>query len=353
VRAEKVDPELSYISFPPPTEQTAEIPFELPEFALAHPMYAEGEARVEFWVNKPYQDLGIQGFDCGFIADEFAGFATHNALTIWPHRRGGTDVTTVPFQPIGAIETICVAGQATFLLSKSIMQIIPFNRFEPTSSLPLPVSGPASMTVFRDGVVIGFPAAQALLAVNAHGEQQSIAIPFRGVKSIIGIGEHLVCGVPNSCVIRRITGTGCESGVFVGHCGAVVRIDKFAERTFASYGQDDTVRVWDAEDRALLATIVLGHVTLVALAGSSDFVICGLQSRRIAVADIRKGAAAFGVQTQEFLPTNMLYCAASDVLFVFAVHEADPSVIFADAERRKTVFRKYQRFTAERRTYGL
>jgi hypothetical protein len=39
----------------------------------------------------------------------------------------------------------------------------------------------------------------------------------------------------------------------------------------------------------------------------------------------------------------MVYCQASDILFVFAVHEAGPSAIFGDGDRRgarKTVFRK-------------
>jgi hypothetical protein len=212
------------------------------------------------------------------------------------------------------------------------------------------------MTPFEDGVAIGFPATQLIVRVSGHGEQKSISIPFRGVKCLVGIEGHLICGVTNSCVIRRITRGGQETGIFVGHCGSVVRLERLSEKRFASYGQDDTVRVWNVEERSLVVTIMLGHVALVALAGSDDFVVCGLQSRRIAVADMRKAAPALGLQTQEFLPNKMLYCPVSDVLLMFAVHEADPSVIFGDADRRgarKSVFRKYQRLTIERKAFGL
>jgi uncharacterized protein YunC (DUF1805 family) len=319
-------------------------------------MYGEPESRGEFWQNRSYQETAIHGFDCGFISEEFAGFVTHNSLTIWPHNRPSTEFTTVPFQPIGPIESICVAGQATFLLSKAVVLIIPFNRFEHPESLALPPGGAGSITPFEDRVAIGFPTTQLIVRVSGHGEQKSIGIPFRGVKCLVGIGSHLVCGVTNSCVIRRLTGNGQETGIFVGHCGVVMRLERLSEKRFVSYGQDDTVRVWNVEERSIVITVVLGHVEVVALAGSDDFVMCGLQSRRIAVVDMRKAVPVLGVQTQEFLPNKMLYCVGSDVLLVFAVNEADPSVIFGEIDRRaarKTVFRKYQRFTVERKAFGL
>jgi hypothetical protein len=340
VKVEKVEPSLSYVHFPSPNE----------------PLYGTGEARDEFWQNRPFQEIGIHAFDCGFIAPEYAGFVDHNTLTIWPHTRPTADFTSISFDPIGPIEIVCMSGQATFLLSKMAVLIIPFNRFEPAQRLGLPGKGAGTMAPFGDGVVIGFPTSQILVTVSADGDLRSIPVRFRGVRAVAGFDEFLICGVTNSCVIRRVTVSGHEAGAFVGHCGAVTGIEKLSEKTFTSYGEDDTVRVWDADQEALLATIVLGHVNLVGIAGSSDFVVCGLQSRRIAVADIRRRGPALGVQTQEFLPNRMSFCQESDTLFVFAVQEVDPSFMFAESDRRepkRNVFRTYKRFTAEKRTAGI
>jgi hypothetical protein len=141
---------------------------------------------------------------------------------------------------------------------------------------------------------------------------------------------------------------GIGERVFVGHCAPVTRVEKLSEGLFASAAQDYSVRVWDGRDRTPLLTVLLPHVTVTAMTGSSDYVIVGFGNKVIGVVRMtgERIAPVLAIHTQDFTPFKMVFDQEQDALYTYAVRETDHRQPFGEAVRKgkQTVFRKYPAF---------
>jgi hypothetical protein len=372
IRPEKVEPMLKYIRFPFPRDGLGEGSLEpmrdsvsLADFAacagrhvsFAQQIYAEDASDVAergLWQAKPSQDTTIVSFESGSINDEFAAFSSagtgsgQSSLTVWRYRGDRTDFTTFDFESTVVIDSLCLAASVAWCLSNATLFIVPFSRFDAPRSVHLPASGAGSVVPFLNGVAVAFSASQSLYWVDALGDVRAIALPFSGVSCMADVSGRLVCGVPGSAAIRLLAPDGTEQRVFVGHCGCVTQVEALSGTLFASFAlQDMTVRVWDVRDRAPVLTVLLPDVAVTAIAGSSDYLVCGFKNKRVGVVRLAgdRCSPVVGVQMQEFTPCKMRFDQDTDTLYMFAVRESDQRIGCPDANRggKQTVFRKYPR----------
>jgi hypothetical protein len=165
---------------------------------------------------------------------------------------------------------------------------------------------------------------------------------------MISMNGNFVCGVSDSAVVRSVGMNGIGERVYIGHCAPVTRVEALSERLFASAAQDDSIRVWDGRDRTPLLTVLLPHVTVTAMTGSTDYVIVGFKNKVIGVVSLtgERSAPVLAIHTQDFTPFKMVFDQKQDALYMYAVRETDHRQPFGEANRKgkQTVFRKYAAF---------
>jgi WD40 repeat protein len=379
VKAEKIEPMLRFIRFPFPKEASGDFSFdlvtdstsisELVEFPgrvgpFPHPLYGEDPAKVssdrfltnEIWQSRAYHDQTIANFECSCLSDDHAGFVapaagSQRGVTVWSYRRPQSEFMTFNFECPRPVDAMALTGSSAWLLSKGSLSLVPFCRWDAPRTMTLGTTGAGTICPFLDGVAVGTtPAGPGpslfYSSAKAPGEIKTLTHFYKGITCLAGIATRLVCGITGGSLLRLLSLEGREERVFVGHCGPVTRLQRLSDATFASAGQDDTVRIWDVRDRNPLSTILLPHISVTALTGSEDLVVCGFQSRCVGIVDLKKNVPLIGVQTQDFVPKSVAFDQSSGALYVFAVRESEQRLIFTDNERqnRQTVLRKYSGF---------
>jgi WD40 repeat protein len=226
---------------------------------------------------------------------------------------------------------------------------------EPARFVTLPASGSGHLIDVPYGAIAGYPSGSSLFSITHKGEISSTPLLIKGVSAMANIGGKIVCVAEGSAVMRLLALNGREQRLFVGHCGPVKLLQKIVENMFASWGQDDSIRIWDIRDRASVATILAPSMAVTAMTGSSEYLICGFQNKRIGVIDIANRKPLFGVETNDFVPASMAFDKGADVLYAFGAHDSQrgpqPRAVFGDNERQfeQKVFRKCSSFIGTRR----
>jgi WD40 repeat protein len=267
------------------------------------------------------------------------------------YREAATQWHRVPIEATAAIDAMCLAPQMAWVLCDSVVRGVPLNGFDTTVAARLAVFGSGSLALYREGAVAGFPTAGTLFFVNGYGHVRATPVHYRGITCVATVGDGVVCGISQSGTVRLINVDGRDERAFVGHCGPVLGVERMSEVLFASRAEDETVRIWDLRQRNPVSSVLLPHVSVCSIAGSSTHLICGFHNKRIGVVELRKdhGKAVLGVQTQDYLAVAMSYDSAADHLAMFGVVEKEPiqnSMVFVDndGQSRQRVFRRYTSF---------
>jgi hypothetical protein len=381
IRPEKIEPMLKYVRFPLPRETSSEFPFGIlrdsmssgsfsdfpiraPSFT-AHPLLDASDlprdissdqlSRADIWQSRPYEDAKILYFECAALSRDTAAFAAtsfgtvHKVLSVLKYREPGAQWQRFSLETEAGIDALCLNSNAAWALFNSTVTRVAFARR--AQSARLPIVGCGNIALFGEGAMIAFPTSPTLCFVTPAMELRQIGLRYRGVTCVHTFGDSLLCGISGSGTIRQLSPDGREQRAFVGHCGQVMGLEKMSDATFASKGEDETVRIWDVRERSPVSSVLLPHTSVVSLAGSRDYIVCGFHTKRVGVVELRKdrGKALLGVQTQDYVAVAMNFDQESDSLAMFGVVDKEPiqnSMVFVDndGQSRQRIFRKYAGF---------
>ena len=309
------------------------------------------------WLNRPFADETLKSFTAAALDDVHAAFtftdpqSTKQMLSVMPLGTPRSGWRSFELDLPTRVEAMCVNGGTAWLLSNSTVCKVPLDGSDSRCSVTLACPGGGTIAGYHDGAVVSSPSSNNLFLLNNAAVCQTVRVPYKGVLCASGLGNRIVCSITDSGTMRLVSpATGAEERVFVGHCGQVMGIEWLAENKFASRSDDGTVRVWDVRDHNPCATLLLPHVSVLAMAGSENFLMCGFHNKCIGVVDLRNrcGQAMFGVQTQDYVPCTMRFTPAADTLAMFGVLDKFPigpsSMVFVDQQGQQRVFREYSRF---------
>jgi hypothetical protein len=380
IKPEKIEPMLKYVRFPFPMAESSEFKFglisesissEFSEFALRAPSFtqqlyaadlprdfsSDHFASNTIWQSRPFEDVKVGYFERAALTTECAAFVTppisteEKLIQFLKYREPSAEWQGVPFHAQASIDAMKLAPDMAWILCDSVVRGVPFNGTERSVSACLNVFGSGSLALFGDGVVVGFPTASVLYFIKRSGQVRPAVVHHRGIACVGTVGDSVVCGVSQSGTMRLIHPDGRDDRAFIGHCGPVMEIERMSDVLFASRGDDETVRVWDIRQRNPISSVLLPHVSVCSMAGSSEHLICGFHNKRIGVVELRKdhGKAVLGVQTQDYMAAALSYDGPTDHLAMFGVVDKEPiqtSMVFVDNDgnSRQRVFRRFANF---------
>jgi hypothetical protein len=370
---------LHYIRFPFPREGSGDFAFNLmpdslpsadfsdfsttfPHGLLSLPDLAgdiapEAVVRpLNIWQSRAFEDVKLEYFDCAALGPDCAAFAstpfggTIKQISVISSnsqlRRHNleTDLT---------IEAMCVDMGAVWALHSAGIIRLAFD--SGVRSARVTSFGSGNIASFVGGAaIVGYASSPLLYFVPPAFDVRQISLSHRGVTCLTGFGRRILCGITGSGSLRLIGLDGKEERAFVGHCGQVMGVERLGEATFASRGEDETVRIWDVREKTAVACVLLPRVSVTTMTGSKDVVVCGFHTKRIGVVDLRSdgGKAVLGVQTQDYVPIALRFDQGSDSLAMFGVVEKEPiqsSMVFVDndGQSRQRIFRTYSHFMGE------
>jgi hypothetical protein len=323
---------------------------------------AESITPSQVWQTRPYADTNLVYFETAALNPTVAALVyvpfggTHRSLSV--NRYAGAtrqkDPWTTHQLPVhGPVESMAIGQNMVFMLTNERIFKTSLDRDAKTDSAPLPPTASGRfVTPFMDGAVAGFHSSPQLLYTGPQFAMRTIPTPFRGIMCVAPMQELLVCGVLGSGVIRLLTVHGHECRSFVGHCAPVMRVTRLGPNTFASSGDDATVRVWDVRDRFPVVSVTSNGVSVVNIAGSEEVIISALHNKTVNVFDLRNaGRPLLAVPTQDYEAANLHYSQQADTLAMFGIVEKEASkdsMMFVDndGQSRQRIFRVYEQFLA-------
>jgi hypothetical protein len=380
IRPEKIEPMLRYVKFPFPTAESSELKFglisesissEFSEFALRAPSFTQQFYAADMprdlssdqfaartvWQSRPFEDTRLGYFECAAVTNDCAAFisppvnAQQKVLQFQRYRESPGPWHRAAVDAQAAIDAMCLGPDMAWVLCGSVVRGVPLGGADAPLPARLAVFGSGGLALFRDGAVAGFPTAATVYFVNSAGHVRQIPVPYRGVACLASVGDSLICGVSQSGTVRMLTADGRDERAFVGHCGPVLGVEAMAEALFASRAEDETVRIWDVRQRNPVSSVLLPHVSVCSMAGSTAHLVCGFHNKRIGVVEVRKdhGQAVLGVQTQDDMAGARSYDPRADQLAMFGVVDKEPiqnSMVFVDNDGQsgQRIFRRYTNF---------
>ena len=317
-----------------------------------------GLPKVSIWQTRPYEDTKIMYFETAAIGDEYAAITsapfsgTKKTLSYMRYREQNPQWTTISLEVQSPVDSMCISGGTAWVMSSSVVCKVPIDARESYLSTKLPIVGTGGITPYDNGAIATFPASPSIFLFNQRAEYHRLKVPCDGVMCATGINSKIAYAPSQSGTIRLISNTGAEERAFVGHSGRVTAIERLSDSLFASRGEDDTVRVWDIRDRTPKSVVLLPRVSVMSLAGSQDFLICGFHNKKLGVVDLRQcnGKPFLGVHTQDYIAITMRFDQTRDSLAMVGVVEKDSltnnSIVFidSDGQSRQRIFRKYSHF---------
>lgn len=315
------------------------------------------------WKSPIYVDQKIENFIDATISKDLAAYASSNSqqTKIFYSAYKSNDFEWKSFDFFAhpsKIEKLRISNNTVWVLSSSgdqrnLTSISLSNNSKQTVTMLCTSQGSSSLSLFNDGVIVGFSDNSKIFFVNQITQVQ-IQTEYYGITCLSIVGNKIVCGVSKSCSPRLIEVDGKEERAFIGHCDQVTDIIRLTDTSFASLGKDQSIRIWDINDSSPLTTIIMSDmISIISLSSSSKYLFCGCGNQKIGVIDFQKspgGKVVLGISTDDFEPTIHYYDEQIDNLYIFGkVHSSNNEcdnnnfVPSENYQQNVRIFRTYQK----------
>jgi hypothetical protein len=347
----------------PEAMSTSDI-MDLPPLTMSFPshLYAADmphtpAAPVNIWQTRGYTDTKLAAFESTSLTDNLAAFVylptggAARTLSIKFYGERNDFWTTYRVECPDRIEAMAVDDRHAWMFTSNRLYRASLSNSSPTEIVDLGVPNPGKcLTTWSSGVICGSRSSSQLVFLSAFLSVTQLETRYRGMNGIEAIGDHFLCAIVGSCALRMIGSDGREIRAFIGHCGPATGIARLADATFASRGEDASVRIWDVRERFPILSICSNGPAVMNIAGSRDFVVSALRDKTMSVFDLRKpgGKPVLALATQDYEPADLSYSEGHDRLTMFGVMDAETPVFPENDGKGQRIFRMYSGFVGPR-----
>jgi hypothetical protein len=312
---------------------------------------------VNVWQTRPFTELSVPPFEATCLTETLAAFvcppsaSAQRTLSLHNFGEPRDSWTSCRVDCGGRVEALAVDDRWAWMFGADRVHRTPLNQPGPVESVEFALgAGPKSFLAWKRGVVCASAGSSQIAFVSSFLSRTLLETRYAGIAALAEFGEAFLCAVVGSGSLRMIGEDGREARSFVAHCAPATGIAKLAETTFASRGDDASVRVWDIRERFPVLSICSIGPGVVNVAGSRGFVVSALRDRTMCVFDLRKpgGKPVLAVATQEYEPADLAYSEGNNRLTMFGVSDAEASMFPENHQQGQRIFRMYSEFVGAR-----